>query len=148
MKFSVSPIEESPGFIAHHTDMLMRLGLIRAFKMKGYNITPEQWGVLGCLWGEEGINQRELAEKASKDRPNVTRILNLLEKNELIKRVPHPNDKRSVRVYLTKLGKNLQKELTPIVINFIEECFKNVPEQKYKDFIAVHRQIAQNLKSL
>jgi DNA-binding MarR family transcriptional regulator len=148
MNFAVSPIEESPGFIAHRTDMLMKLGLTRAFKMKGYHITPEQWGLLGCLWETEGINQRELAERALKDRPNITRILNLLEKNELIKRVPHPDDKRSVLVYLTKLGKNLQKELTPIVIHFLEECFKNVPEQKYKDFIAVHRQIARNLKSL
>ena len=148
MKFSVSPIEKSPGFINHRTDMLMKLGITKAFRINGYNITPEQWGVLSCLWGTEGINQRELAEKASKDRPNVTRILYLLEKNKLIERVPHPNDKRSVRVYLTQRGKNLQKELTPIVISFLEQCFKNIPEQKYKDFLSVHHQIAENLKDL
>ena len=148
MKFRVLPIENSPGFIAHRTDMLMRLGLARALKMEGYAITPEQWGVLGCLWGADGINQRELAEKASKDRPNITRILNLLEKNDLIKRVPHPSDKRSVLVYLTKTGKKLQKKLEPIVIDFLETCFKEVPVQKYKDFIAVHHQIAKNLESI
>jgi DNA-binding MarR family transcriptional regulator len=148
MKFSVSPIEKSPGFINHRTDMLMKLGITKAFKMSGYNITPEQWGVLGCLWATDGINQRELAERASKDRSNVTRILNLLEKNKLIERSPHPNDKRSVRVYLTELGKTLQKELTPIVIAFLEQCFKNVTEQKFKDFMDVHRQIADNLKDL
>ena len=148
MKFSVSPIENSPGFINHRTDMLMKLGVTKAFKRNGYNITPEQWGVLNCLWGTEGINQRELAQRASKDRPNVTRILMLLEKNKLIERVPHPDDKRSILVYLTEQGKNLQKELTPIVITFLEQCFKNIPEKKYRDFMAVHYQIADNLKDL
>ncbi|MFC1875817.1 MarR family transcriptional regulator [Thermodesulfobacteriota bacterium] len=40
-----------------------------------------------------------------KDRHNITRILNLLEKNGFISRTPDGEDKRRLNVYLTKEGK-------------------------------------------
>ena len=102
---SVFPLDNSQGYIIHRLDVQMSLGLQHAFQAKGFNITPEQWGVLNRLWENEGIHQSALAERASKDRHNITRILNLLEKNGFISRTPDKEDKRRLNVYLTKEGK-------------------------------------------
>ena len=46
------------------------------------------------LYGREGIHQSELSDRTGKDRHNITRILNLLEKKGYIHRIPDEHDRR------------------------------------------------------
>ena len=101
IELNVFPLENSQGYIIHQLDVQMSLGLQHAFQAKGFNITPEQWGVLNRLWENEGMHQSALAQRTAKDRHNITRILNLLEKNGFIFRKPDREDKRRLNVYLT-----------------------------------------------
>ena len=52
--------------------------------LKPYDITPEQWLVLYHIGEHEGLNQKEVAAKADKDQPTTTRILDLLEKKDIL----------------------------------------------------------------
>ncbi len=146
IELSVFPLDNSPGYIIHRLDMQMALGLQHAFQAKGFNITPEQWGVLNRLWENEGIHQSALAERASKDRHNITRILNLLEKNGFIHRIPDGEDKRRLNVYLTKEGKALKKKLVPIAIDYLQKCFKGLSQEEIGDLRRIHEHILENLK--
>jgi len=144
-ELSVFPLDNSPGYIIHQLDMQMSLGLQHAFQAKGFNITPEQWGVLNRLWENEGIHQSALAERAAKDRHNITRILNLLEKNGFICRIPDGEDKRRLNVYLTKEGKALKQKLIPIVIGFLKKCFEGLTQEEIQDMRRIHEHILKNL---
>ena len=146
IELSVYPLDNSPGYIIHRLDMQMALGLQHAFQAKGFNITPEQWGVLNRLWENEGIHQSALAERASKDRHNITRILNLLEKNGFIHRIPDGEDKRRLNVYLTEEGKALKKKLIPIAIDCLQKCFKGLSQKEIGDLRRIHEHILKNLK--
>ncbi len=145
IKLSVFPLDNSQGYIIHRLDMQMTLGLQHAFQAKGFNITPEQWGVLNRLWENEGIHQSALAERAAKDRPNITRILNLLEKNGFIFRTPDGEDKRRLNVYLTEEGKALKQKLIPIVIGFLQKCFEGLTQEEVQDLRRIHEHILKNL---
>jgi DNA-binding MarR family transcriptional regulator len=145
IKLSVFPLDNSQGYIIHRLDMQMSLGLQHAFKSKGFNITPEQWGVLNRLWESEGIHQSALAERASKDRHNITRILNLLEKNGLIRRTPDREDKRRLNVYLTEEGKDLKQKLIPIAIGYLKKCFEGLTQEEVQDLRRIHEHIIKNL---
>jgi DNA-binding MarR family transcriptional regulator len=147
-KFNVFPLEDSPGFIIHLLDTQMKSALQRAFQSKGFDLTPEQWGLLNRLWETEGIHQSILAERTGKDRHNITRILNLLEKKGLTRRVPDPDDHRCYKVYLTGAGRNLQKKLPPIVRNFLRKCFKGLTQKDLQDLERVHKHILKNLGQL
>ena len=138
-------MDNSPGYIIHRLDMQMSLALQHAFQAKGFNITPEQWGVLNRLWENEGIHQSALAERASKDRHNITRILNLLEKNGFISRTPDKEDKRRLNVYLTKKGKALKQKLIPIVIGCLKKCFEGLTQEEVQDIRRIHEHILKNL---
>lgn len=144
--FRVYPINESPGRIVYFTHNSMKLGLTRLFSRSGYNITPEHWAVLSILWEEDGLQQAELANRCSKDRPNTTRMLDLLEKNGYIERRKDPNDRRSYRIFLTDKGKDLQPELTSLVIRFLNRAFKGITTEEMDMFVKVNKKIANNLK--
>ena len=145
IELSVFPLDNSPGYIIHQLDMQLSLGLQHVFQTKGFNITPEQWGVLNSLWENEGIHQSALAERAAKDRHNITRILNLLEKNGFISRTPDGEDKRRLNVYLTKEGKALKQKLIPIVIAYLKKCFEGLTQAEVHDIRRIHEHILKNL---
>ena len=132
IELNVFPLDNSQGYIIHRLDVQMSLGLQHAFQAKGFNVTPEQWGVLNRLWENEGMHQSALAQRAAKDRHNITRILNLLEKNGFIFRTPDGEDKRRLNVYLTEEGKALKQKLIPIVIGFLQKCFEGLTKRKYR----------------
>ena len=145
IELNVFPLDNSQGYIIHRLDVQMSLGLQHAFQAKGFNITPEQWGVLNRLWEKEGIHQSALAERAAKDRHNITRILNLLEKNGFILRTPDGKDKRRLNVYLTEEGKDLKQKLIPIVIDYLQKCFEGLTQEEVQDLRRVHEHILKNL---
>jgi MarR family transcriptional regulator, transcriptional regulator for hemolysin len=91
-----------------------------SFNMKDYDITPEQWTVLKRLAENDGINQKELAIKAEKDQPTVTRILDILERKELISKQKNEEDRRSFILFITDKGLAVKDELTP----FIEDLWE------------------------
>ena len=145
IELNVFPLDNSQGYIIHRLDVQMSLGLQHAFQTKGFNITPEQWGVLNRLWENEGMHQSALAQRTAKDRHNITRILNLLEKNGFIFRKPDREDKRRLNVYLTQEGKTLKQKLIPIVIGFLQKCFEGLTQGEVQDLRRIHEHILKNL---
>ncbi|UIR58047.1 MarR family transcriptional regulator [Sphingobacterium sp. SRCM116780] len=81
----------------------------RNLKDVGINITAEQWSILYNLWQEEGLTQQELATRTFRDKPSITRLINNLEKLNLVIRVNDKEDRRSNLIYLTKAARKLKE---------------------------------------
>lgn len=77
------------------------------------DITVEQWSVLAAV-NSSKITQSEIAARIGKDKTNVTRMIDLLEKKELIQRLSNPNDRRSYYLGLTDNGKEIVDRIIPI----------------------------------
>ena len=148
IKFDISPIENSPGFIIHHLDLLLKFGLHKAFQAEGINITAEQWAILASLWEQEGVHQSSIAEKIGKDRHTITRMLNLLEKNGFVRRVPTEKDKRRLNVYLTDSGRDIKEKLVSIVSGFGEEAFAGLTQKDLTELTRILKHITGNLAAL
>ncbi len=122
--------QDSLGFIIYRTALALKSALQRCFKENGYEITGEQWAIIRHLWEEEALSQREIAEKTSKDKPNITRMLDALEKKRLIFRQSDPRDRRKYCIYLTKEGKQLYERLLPLTQNLRQRVTQNLaPEE-------------------
>ncbi|HMK33536.1 MAG TPA: MarR family transcriptional regulator [Desulfomonilaceae bacterium] len=143
--FRVFPLDDSPGFVIYRTAAKLKAELTRAFQADGYDVTPEQWAVLSRLWESEGDHQTALAERSAKDRHNMTRILNLLERNSLIRRQPDPGDKRYQRIFLTDAGKALKEKLIPIVRNHLQKALNGLTQQDLCELKRIHEKIEGNL---
>jgi DNA-binding MarR family transcriptional regulator len=140
--------DNSPGYIIHRLDSLLKLSLQRAFQSEGFDFTAEQWGVLLRLYESEGIHQSDLGARAGKDRHNITRILNRLEKNGYVQRVSDRHDMRRINVFLTKKSRDLEDKLTSIVIDLLERVFAGLSKREVREMRRIHDHIIANVESL
>jgi len=145
MKNNIFSIDELPNFLIYRVRTQGAVALRKAFLAAGFDLTPEQWGVMTRLRDNEGMNQNQLAERTFKDRHNINRILNLLEKHGYIKRRPDKSDKRAHRIFLTKSGRMIQEKLTPIVLNHLHQRFKDLSP---KDIETLHRILKHIIKNI
>lgn len=94
-------------------------------RLAEYDVTPVQYGILACLWLQDGQAPSQIAAALNLDGSTITGILDRLENKELLKRLPDPQDRRALRVVLTEDGKELQSKLNKVV----EESDRYVMEQ-------------------
>ena len=84
--------------------------LVMDFNEKGIDISPEQLTVLSLLWKKDRVTQQELCNITFKDKPNMTRLIDSLEKKGLAKRITDENDKRNNLILLTPEGKAIEEK--------------------------------------
>jgi len=137
---------ESLGFWIYRTQSQASNLLRRTFQAHGYNLTPEQWGVLATLRESEGVNQSQLGEKTFKDRHNITRILDLLEKRGLIERRIDEGDKRAYRVFLTDSGREREEELEGLVKSHREALFEGLSAEDLATMRRIFEHIVRNIE--
>jgi DNA-binding MarR family transcriptional regulator len=148
MNANHSPTQESLGFIIYRTALALKSALQRFFKENGFEITAEQWGIIRHLWEEDGLSQREIGEKASKDKPNITRMLDALERKRLIFRQPDPGDRRKYCIYLTKEGRQLQERLLPLAQDLRGRVTQDLAPQEIDLLKDTLNKIYQNIRGL
>ena len=137
-------INGSLGFILNKTNTKLKHELLQCFKE--YDVTPEQWAILNCLWEQEGITPKELADSIFKDKPNTNRILEKLQMKELIVRKPHPVDKRAFQVFLTEKGWALREKLIPRAQELLDKAIAGIEEHKVAELKNILNQIYCNIK--
>lgn len=102
-------IENSIGFLL--AKAYQRGFAIFKEQLDQFNLTPQQFSLLAFLWIEDGLSQAELSEKSQIDRTTICGLVDRLEKEGLVNRLPHPADRRAYRICLTDRGKCLENEL-------------------------------------
>ncbi|MEO7394832.1 MAG: MarR family transcriptional regulator [Chitinophagaceae bacterium] len=120
--------------------------LQKKFNTAGLNITIEQWSVLYHLWKQEGISQQELCNATFRDKPSITRLVDNLEKLNLVKRVASENDRRINLIYLTKQAQKLQEETMLLADETLNEALETVPPDKVDICKEVLQVVYDNLK--
>ena len=58
--------------------------------------TADQYVLLSYLAEEDGITQQELSTRCSSDARTIGTMIELLQRNGLVERQPHPSDRRGV----------------------------------------------------
>src|SRR5215210_9514429 len=91
-------------FISGKASTAIARRLQKKFNAQGLHLTIEQWSILYHLWKEDGQSQQELCNATFRDKPSITRLVDNLEKLDLVKRVASDSDRRINLIYLTKQG--------------------------------------------
>ena len=110
-----SPRDDSLGAQMSIALQLMKRKNHQAISNAGYNITMEQLAVLEMLDFQGDMNMTELSNAVWKQNANITRIVDKLEKRQLVVRKAIEGDRRANLVSITDEGKQLFKDVIPIV---------------------------------
>lgn len=111
------------------------------FRAAGLDITIEQWGILYHLWKEDELSQQELCYRSYKDKPSITRLVDNLEKQNLVERKGSDTDRRINKICLTEEGRNLQDKTIELANQTMDEALVGVS----KDQIDLVRQVLQKV---
>ena len=87
MKNIENQLKNSMGTLIGRTSHAILNKLQKRFREEGYNITVEQWQVLININNTNHQFHQQLAENTFKEKSTITRLLDGLEKKNLIERV-------------------------------------------------------------
>lgn len=104
---------------------------------KGISLNKEQFVLLHHLDGKSGCSQNALAQITAKDKSTIVRVINSLEKKNLVLRVNSKEDKRVNNIYVTNYGKELLEQVYPIINSLNDELFNLLSEEETMAFISV-----------
>lgn len=117
------------------------------FLEKGYNITPEQFLVMDTLWNNGSkMSQQQIADTIIKDKNSVVKLIDGLEKKELVKRVANVDDRRQNLIEVTPLGKEIEESVKETAINAVGTITEGIGKQELQTFINVLTKMACNMR--
>ena len=117
----------------------------QCFREKNFDITPEQFVVIEVLMHRDGLYQRQLSEITLKDRPNITRIINILEKNGYVNRVADKNKRKVFKIYLTDKAKNLFPALAQVAKDYRKTMTEGINKNDLETCMSVLNKVLDNL---
>lgn len=119
----------------HLTDIIRELHDRRSRERPPLNSTLAELKVMGCvLFKKEGCSVKEIAERLGITCGAVSQVVErLVQKGPLI-RVPDPDDRRSVRITLSREGLERHERLNTSFETLLQEMLQGVPPEKVKIF--------------
>lgn len=116
--------------------------------MHGLEISLDQWLVLGPVWKNDGISQKEISEYCGKDKTSVTKIIDTLEKKNLVVRVTDQLDHRVKRVVLSQKGRELFLSALPVMAKTRDELRSGISDKEIESLKSILSKIYKNLKDI
>ena len=110
-------------------------------------VTYAQTIFLIRLWEQDGQNQMEIAKSAGLKQPSVVRILDRMERDELIIRVRNADDRRIFNFYLTEKAKKACQQLEAEANIMHSIATLNVPQKEVAKINAMLSHMITNLQN-
>jgi MarR family 2-MHQ and catechol resistance regulon transcriptional repressor len=121
--------------------LLDRLG--RA--LRPFGVTQAGGLVLGILRDQGAMPPSLLGEKLIVSRATVTGLVDSLERKGLVRRNPHPDDRRSLLVEITPEGLDVLKQLRPAIHDREKAWLSGLSDPELTDLIGMLHRVQESL---
>lgn len=121
-----------------------------SFKAHSIELTRPQLVMLIILMknNEQPQPQNSLAFLTNRDKASLARLIDTMEKKNLVERLADERDKRVKLVKLTENGKKTLFQAFPVVEEVNKTIQNNIPHEDLKIAIEVLKKIVNNIKSV
>lgn len=136
-----SPRNQSIGAQMYIVVSIFKKRMSTAIARKTKEITLEQLGILEELAVQGSMNMTQLSNALNKENTNITRLVDKLEKKQFLQRVSDPNDRRANIIQITESGKQLFKNLVPILVSELKEATATVTKDEYNEMLRILKKI-------
>ena len=100
--------------------------------VKESGLTPAQMHAIEILGHQESLRMKELAQKLGVTTGTLTVMIDRLEQNGLISRMPNENDRRSIIIVLTEKGQRYFEEHHKLHLELTREITSSLSEDEAK----------------
>jgi len=114
------------------TSASLKDGLRKEFAKNGYDITIDNFAIMFRLWHKDNLTQQQLCELTCKNKSNLTRILDTMEKKDMIRRSPNLSDRRSFIISTTEHSRSLKLPIIKIALEYSSKIFELIDENEIR----------------
>ncbi len=111
--------------------------LIFSENLSQFGITPGQYGVLACLWKDETLTPKEIANILRVENSTISGVLDRMQKRGLIDRILNPNNRRSISVRATKEGLALKEPVQKKIEELNDLVLRNFSQQEREEILSL-----------
>src|ERR687888_2050675 len=137
--------ENSIGFIVNRTARAFVKSLDLELRKK-VGLTFGQWKVIVMLVKQNGLTQKEIADKLGLEGATLIPIIDKMEKEGLVVRRVDSSDRRNNRIYRTEKADVLWDRMVNCATKVREVSIKDIPEENISIMRNVLEKIWQNLR--
>jgi DNA-binding MarR family transcriptional regulator len=94
-------------------------------RLQSYGLTPIQHLVIEALWQEDGLSAKDLGQKLIFDGATLSGVLDRLAASEWVTKEHDPEDKRVLRIFLSKKSRDLKPKLSQARDQINEELLQS-----------------------
>jgi len=110
-------------------------------------IAPMNIRVMKIITKKSPCTAIDIAHFLNRDKAQVTRLVNALINQELVKKSPNPEDKRSQLLVLTSKGGEIMTKVSNIDREMLQRMTKGMNEDDLEQFSQIASKMAQNLEN-
>jgi DNA-binding MarR family transcriptional regulator len=115
-------------------------------EMAGLGLTTPKMRALAVLSVNDGLLIRELAIYAIVDPSTLSRALDQLGAEGLIRRATDPADSRATRIHITDTGRQAFETLWPRMAEAYGRMVKGIPEDERRAFVGTLQKMLTNIR--
>lgn len=112
-----------------------------------HEINPAQGRILVALWQSDGIPMHELARRTSLGKSTLTAMLDRLEQDGYVERVPAPGDRRTILVRRTLKDEAFRHAFLRVSADMTELFYRGLSEDERDRFEGFLARILANLEA-
>jgi DNA-binding MarR family transcriptional regulator len=115
-------------------------------EMAGLGLTTPKMRALAVLSVIDGPLIRELAVFAVVEQSTLSRALDQLEGDGLVRREADASDSRATRVFITEAGRSTFETLWPRMAEAQSRMFRGIPEEERRAFVGTLQKMLTNIR--
>jgi MarR family transcriptional regulator for hemolysin len=136
-------LDHNIGFLVNDISRLMSTEYNKIMKPLG--LTRAQWRVVVHLHRADGLTQSELADLLGAGKVSVGGLIDRLEHSGWVERRDDPQDRRSNRVFLTKKGRAIEKEMEKTGRELTHQTLRNLGQDERAHLVDLLIAVKSNL---
>jgi MarR family 2-MHQ and catechol resistance regulon transcriptional repressor len=121
-------------------------GKLTQENIRSFGLTEPQFGVVECLGHLGPLTLGELCKKRLVSGGNITCVMDNLEKEGLVERVPSKQDRRSIHAQLTSKGKVLFDKIFVQHAEYVKEIASVLTAKEQEELSGLLKKLGVGLK--
>jgi DNA-binding MarR family transcriptional regulator len=142
------PPAKGVGMLVHDVARLLRRAIDQRASAVG--LTSAQWRVLSSVARAEfrkdpAPNQASLADEMDMEPITLSRLIDRMEKADIIERRPDPNDRRAHRIYLKEAARPLVMKFRDVAITCLGSALEGISDDELDQLANLLTRVRNNL---
>lgn len=122
------------------------LGELTLEDLRRFGMTMPRWLVLSQLAVRDGQNIGNLSRVTVIKQSSLTRVVDQMERDELVERHPAEDDQRIIEVWLTGRGRSTYEEVVPLAVQRAHQALDGLRDTDIETLTQLLQRLLNNVR--